>query len=69
MIISTDITDRKQAEEELLDSLGESDEISEVTLEREKRLIELKKEINKLITELSRLRNQARDSLSETPEG
>ncbi len=68
MIISTDITDRKQFEKKLQESTEQKEKNSEVTLDREKKLIELKKEINMLIKELSVLRSGTPELPAEASE-
>jgi hypothetical protein len=49
-----DITERKQAEEELRQNLQELETFSKMAVGREERMIELKKEINELLRESGR---------------
>ena len=52
VLLINDITERKQAEEELKKRLNELEIYYNATLGREKRIIELKHEVNKLLTRL-----------------
>ena len=49
-----DITERKQAEEELKKHLGEIERFNRLMAGREMRVIEMKKEVNVLLAELDR---------------
>jgi PAS domain S-box-containing protein len=50
--IATDITERKQVEEKMREQLRELQRWHGVTLEREERVLELKKEVNQLLARL-----------------
>jgi len=52
--IARDITDRKQAEEKILDQLNELRRWNEALLDREERVMELKSEINKILQEIGK---------------
>ena len=52
--IARDIAERKQAEEELKRRNEQLEKVSKLTMGREKRMIELKKEVNALLQELGR---------------
>lgn len=52
--VSRDITDRKKAEDALQDTIVELEAFNKFMVGREKRMIELKEEINRLLAELGR---------------
>ncbi len=51
---SKNITERKQAEVSLLEQLKELERFNDLTVDRELRMIELKKEVNKLLQEIGK---------------
>ncbi len=54
VLIATDITARRLVEEQLADSLKESERMNRLMIGRETRVLEMKKEVNDLLKELGR---------------
>ena len=55
LAVHTDITQRKQAEEELKENMRQLERFNRLTVGRELKMIELKKEINELLREAGRI--------------
>ena len=52
--VNTDISKRKEAEEEKTKTMAETERMNKLMMGREKRVIEMKREVNALLGELGR---------------